>query len=209
MRITDPQKLLDSIDLDRWQRLKGTKPLTMPSSGSPSYVEPSGSSDSRSDGQNPISSSIESVEKGDIGSAGKDMLKGKVQRLGDFIDTDAVSHAFSREFTQTNVSDMKLAPAQYLITSQTNEDIGAHCLENTHPNFRARVKEGFNIVVAGKAFGCGSSREQAVSALLGEEEIPSFRLNYTDCTLQVVVYNVCLPNPSPSSTPVTSQTWAS
>ncbi|KAL2002036.1 hypothetical protein VTN02DRAFT_760 [Thermoascus thermophilus] len=149
MRITDPRKLLDSIDLDRWQRLKGTKPLTMPSNGSPVYVEPSGSSDSQPDSQNPIPSNATSVEKGDVGSAGKDMLKGKVQRLGDFIDTDA------------------LAPAQYLITSQTNEEIGAHCLENTHPNFRARVKEGFNIVVAGKAFGCGSSREQAVSALLG------------------------------------------
>ncbi|KAL2011398.1 hypothetical protein VTN00DRAFT_4116 [Thermoascus crustaceus] len=149
MKIIDPQKLLDSIDLDRWQRLKGTKPLTAPSNGSPVYVEPSGSSDSPSDSQNPISSNTTIVEKDDIGSAGRDMLKGKVQRLGDFIDTDA------------------LAPAQYLITSQTNEDIGAHCLENTRPNFRARVKEGFNIVVAGKAFGCGSSREQAVSALLG------------------------------------------
>lgn len=80
----------------------------------------------------------------------------------------------------SNISDIKLAPAEYLITSQTNEDIGAHCLEHTHPSFRVRVKEGFNIVVAGKAFGCGSSREQAVSALLGEKRILSSRVNYTD-----------------------------
>lgn len=45
--------------------------------------------------------------------------------------------------------------------------MGAHCLEFTNPAFRSRAKEGFNVVVAGKAFGCGSSREQAVSALLG------------------------------------------
>ncbi|KAE8167979.1 hypothetical protein BDV40DRAFT_311437 [Aspergillus tamarii] len=42
-----------------------------------------------------------------------------------------------------------------------------HCMQYTHPEFCDRVKEGFNIVVAGKAFGCGSSREQAVMALLG------------------------------------------
>ena len=49
-----------------------------------------------------------------------------------------------------------------------NATSGLHCLEFTHPEFRARVKEGFDIVVAGKGFGCGSSRENAVSALLGK-----------------------------------------
>ena len=49
----------------------------------------------------------------------------------------------------------------------TNEAAGEYCLQYTHPKFRDRVKTGFNVVVAGKAFGCGSSREQAVMALLG------------------------------------------
>ena len=40
-------------------------------------------------------------------------------------------------------------------------------MKHTHPEFRARVKDGYNVVVAGSAFGCGSSRENAVSALLG------------------------------------------
>jgi 3-isopropylmalate dehydratase small subunit len=40
-------------------------------------------------------------------------------------------------------------------------------LEFTHPDFRQKVDDGFNIVVAGTGFGCGSSREQAVMALLG------------------------------------------
>lgn len=67
---------------------------------------------------------------------------------------------------RTNVS-VKLAPAEFLVGATTNEAIGQHCLEYTHPNFRQKVKDGFNIVVAGTAFGCGSSREQAVMALLG------------------------------------------
>lgn len=35
------------------------------------------------------------------------------------------------------------------------------------PSFRALVASGHNIIVAGRAFGCGSSREVAVNALLG------------------------------------------
>ncbi|KAE8363258.1 Aconitase/3-isopropylmalate dehydratase [Aspergillus caelatus] len=61
----------------------------------------------------------------------------------------------------------KLASAEFLIEMTTNEAAGEHCLQYTHPEFCDRVKEGFNIVVAGKAFGCGSSRGQAVRALLG------------------------------------------
>jgi 3-isopropylmalate dehydratase small subunit len=50
---------------------------------------------------------------------------------------------------------------------ETNEQSGLHCLQYTHPAFRQRAQEGFSIVVAGQAFGCGSSREQAVMTLLG------------------------------------------
>lgn len=42
-----------------------------------------------------------------------------------------------------------------------------HCLEHTYPEFRQRVRDGQRIVVAGEAFGCGSSREEAVRALKG------------------------------------------
>lgn len=62
---------------------------------------------------------------------------------------------------------IQLAPAEFLIGMGTNEIAGAHCLEHTNPGFRERAKQGFNIVVAGKGFGCGSSREQGVMALLG------------------------------------------
>lgn len=49
-----------------------------------------------------------------------------------------------------------------------NESSGNHCLELTHPEFRARARSGFSIVVAGEGFGCGSSRENAVMALIGK-----------------------------------------
>lgn len=67
-----------------------------------------------------------------------------------------------------NNSDQKqLAPSESLTTCTTNEEFGEYCLKHTHPNFRGLVKEGYNVIVAGNAFGCGSSRENAVSALLG------------------------------------------
>lgn len=40
-------------------------------------------------------------------------------------------------------------------------------MEFVAPDFRERAVHGFNIVVAGKAFGCGSSRAEAVMSLLG------------------------------------------
>jgi 3-isopropylmalate dehydratase small subunit len=49
----------------------------------------------------------------------------------------------------------QLAPAEYIIHAHSNEAISQHCLEHTDPEFRDRVKQGFNVVVAGKGFGCG------------------------------------------------------
>jgi 3-isopropylmalate dehydratase small subunit len=62
---------------------------------------------------------------------------------------------------------LQIAPAEFIIHAHSNEAIGVHCLEYTNPEFRERVKQGQNIVVAGKGFGCGSSRMEAVMALLG------------------------------------------
>ncbi|KAK5046836.1 hypothetical protein LTR84_007190 [Exophiala bonariae] len=73
----------------------------------------------------------------------------KVVVLPDFVDTDA------------------LAPGPTLTTCTTDEEFGQHVLEYTHPDFRERVRNGQQIVVAGHAFGVGSSREVAVSALKG------------------------------------------
>jgi 3-isopropylmalate dehydratase small subunit len=157
MTITDPAVLLDDIDVDRLQDLLGTEwevksPLQ--------YVEPAAKESPVKElptndlpaTQLPLSStSITGAVQPAVTSesATPRVITGKIQTLGDFIDTDA------------------LAPGESLMGNLSDEEIGKYCLYHTHPNFRHRAKEGFNIVVAGKAFGVGSSRENAVSALKG------------------------------------------
>ena len=68
----------------------------------------------------------------------------KVWHVGDDVDTDA------------------LAPGAYM---QHGVDVIAqHCLENVLPDFARDVKPG-DIIVAGRNFGIGSSREQAAAVL--------------------------------------------
>ncbi|EHK47694.1 hypothetical protein TRIATDRAFT_44417 [Trichoderma atroviride IMI 206040] len=146
MAVANPQHFIDQIPAERWELMTGRGSLRGMSSGQePNWVEPA------SPGEAATSESElkKADESGQQDKSENAIIRGKIQRLGDFVDTDA------------------LAPAQFLISSRTNEELGAHCLEFTNPSFRSRAKEGFNVVVAGKAFGCGSSREQAVSALLG------------------------------------------
>ena len=69
----------------------------------------------------------------------------KVWHLGDDIDTDA------------------LAPGAYM--QHGIEVIATHCLENIDASFAADVRPG-DVIVAGKNFGIGSSREQAAAALV-------------------------------------------
>ena len=61
-----------------------------------------------------------------------------------------------------NVDTGQMAIGQY--TRQGVEVYSAHCLENLRPEFAKEVEPG-DIVVAGKNFGSGSSRETAVLAL--------------------------------------------
>lgn len=75
------------------------------------------------------------------------MLQGKVFKFGDDIDTDII------------------VPATYLSTFDPKE-LAKHCMEYTDPDFYKQVKEG-DIIVAGKNFGCGSSREHAPIAIKG------------------------------------------
>jgi 3-isopropylmalate/(R)-2-methylmalate dehydratase small subunit len=72
-------------------------------------------------------------------------MMGRVHRLGDNVDTDA------------------MLPGRYLALREPAA-LGAHCLEDHDPEFRTRVKHG-DILVAGRNLGCGSSREHAVIAL--------------------------------------------
>jgi len=55
-------------------------------------------------------------------------------------------------------------PGKYTYTLKTPADIAAKALEDLDPNFAPNVQPG-DVIVAGANWGCGSSREQAVTAL--------------------------------------------
>lgn len=73
------------------------------------------------------------------------ILKGRAWMFGDDIDTDAI------------------IPARYLNTSDPSE-LARHVMEDADKDFPSKVQRG-DIIVAGKNFGCGSSREHAPIAI--------------------------------------------
>lgn len=73
------------------------------------------------------------------------VFSGKVWKLGDDIDTDTI-----------------IAGRHGVILDK--KEMGSHCLETLRPEFASQVKPG-DILVAGKNFGCGSSREMAAEAI--------------------------------------------
>jgi len=75
-------------------------------------------------------------------------VRGRVQRFEDQVDTDAI------------------IPGEFCHLTQL-EELGQKAFHYVRPEFYARAKAGQTLVVAGKGWGSGSSREQAVWALLG------------------------------------------
>jgi 3-isopropylmalate/(R)-2-methylmalate dehydratase small subunit len=61
-----------------------------------------------------------------------------------------------------NIDTDSLAPGRYMKSGI--EEIARHCLEAIEPRFAVEVRPG-DVVVGGKNFGMGSSREQAAGAL--------------------------------------------
>ena len=72
-------------------------------------------------------------------------IKGSVHKFNDNVDTDVI------------------IPARYLNTSDPKE-LATHCMEDIDATFSTKVHRG-DIIVAGKNFGCGSSREHAPMAI--------------------------------------------
>jgi 3-isopropylmalate dehydratase small subunit len=58
-----------------------------------------------------------------------------------------------------NVNTDEIIPAKYLNISD-GELLAAHCMEGLDETFAERVQKG-DVIVAGRNFGCGSSREHA------------------------------------------------
>ncbi|MCX5694301.1 MAG: 3-isopropylmalate dehydratase small subunit [Candidatus Omnitrophica bacterium] len=75
------------------------------------------------------------------------IIKGKVHKFSDDINTDDI------------------IAAKYLVSTDAQE-LGKHCMETINPAFSQAVSPG-DIIVAGRNFGCGSSREHAPLAIKG------------------------------------------
>lgn len=72
-------------------------------------------------------------------------IEGRVVKVGDHVDTDVI------------------IPGRYLGITDP-EELGRHALEGLDPEFPRRLRGG-TILVAGRNFGCGSSREEAPISL--------------------------------------------
>ncbi|MDD5347491.1 MAG: 3-isopropylmalate dehydratase small subunit [Candidatus Omnitrophica bacterium] len=75
------------------------------------------------------------------------VIRGKTHKFGSDVNTDDI------------------IAAKYLVSTNARE-LGSHCMETIKPDFVRQVKPG-DIIVAGKNFGCGSSREHAPLAIKG------------------------------------------
>jgi len=67
------------------------------------------------------------------------------------------------KYEQDNIDTDVIIPGTYLKIHDYNE-LATHAMEGIDPEFPSKVKEG-DFIVAGKNFGCGSSREHAPIAL--------------------------------------------
>ncbi|PNX49064.1 MAG: 3-isopropylmalate dehydratase, partial [Thermoplasmata archaeon M9B1D] len=63
-----------------------------------------------------------------------------------------------------NVNTDQLFPGKYTYTCSTPDEIKPHLLEDLDPSFAKKVQPG-DLIIGGKNFGCGSSREQPVIGL--------------------------------------------
>jgi 3-isopropylmalate/(R)-2-methylmalate dehydratase small subunit len=73
-------------------------------------------------------------------------IRGKAWKYGDDVNTDVIF------------------PGKYTYTINDPNEMAKHALEDLDPSFARNVQEN-DIVVVGKNFGCGSSREQAATCL--------------------------------------------
>lgn len=139
MQVTDPRPLLAQVDQDRFRRILGARAVR----GTPEVraVEPSPQAGAAAlaAGAGPAAGP---------GAAAPALLKGRVQRFGDNVDTDAI------------------IPGQFCHLTSLAE-LGDKAFHFVRPDFTPKVRAGADVVVAGEGWGSGSSREQAVLALKG------------------------------------------
>jgi methanogen homoaconitase small subunit len=107
------------------------------------------------------------------------MIKGRAWIYGDDVDTDVI------------------IPGKYLRTKDLSL-LASHVMEGLDPEFSSKVKRG-DVIVAGRNFGCGSSREQApvalkeagVAAIVAKSFARIFYRNSINIGLPLVEADVC------------------
>jgi aconitate hydratase/homoaconitate hydratase len=133
MRVADPRPLLDRIDRDRLdvilQRQRNAPPVEI------TVTEPEIAPTA------PRAGADRQAAEGGV-------IRARVQRFGDSVDTDAI------------------IPGEFCHLTDLTA-LGEKAFYYVRPEFRQRARDGATIVVAGEGWGSGSSREMAVWALQG------------------------------------------
>lgn len=133
MRLADPRALLAKIDRDRLatilQRQRTAPVLEITTAEPIMRIEQAMAHGAQADGANAV-------------------VRARVQRFGDAVDTDAI------------------IPGEFCHLTST-EELGDKAFYYVRPEFRERARQGATIIVAEEGWGSGSSREMAVWALQG------------------------------------------
>jgi 3-isopropylmalate/(R)-2-methylmalate dehydratase small subunit len=108
---------------------------------------------------------------------GKTIIRGRVWKYGDDVNTDVIF------------------PGKYTYTVNEPAEMAQYALEDLDPSFAKEVKPD-DIIVAGKNWGCGSSREQAAICLkesgVGAIVAKSFaRIHYRNCLNAALPALIC------------------
>ena len=107
----------------------------------------------------------------------KVVIRGRVWKYGDNINTDVIF------------------PGKYTYTISEPSEMRQYALEDLDPRFKSDVQPN-DVIIAGNNFGCGSSREQAVTCLkesgLGAIVAKSFaRIYYRNCLNAALPALIC------------------
>jgi len=106
------------------------------------------------------------------------LIEGRVWKLGDDVNTDLI------------------IPGKYKLNITNLDELSKHAMEGVDPDFADKFRSG-DLIVAGKNFGCGSSREQAplvlkhigVSTIIARSFARIFYRNAINLGLPVVECN--------------------
>ncbi|KAN0089180.1 hypothetical protein V8E51_019440 [Hyaloscypha variabilis] len=140
MKVTNLKPFLNELNMDCLKELL-VHSVNGTATKGPTNVKPNGTPVKEQTAETTLQEHPEDAPQSRTSS---DIIRGKIQRLGDFIDTDAA-----------------------LLECKTPTEFGTYCLKHTHPEFRSRASAGYNVAIERRSFGCGSSGEGAVSALVG------------------------------------------